>query len=183
MSDLSQEIKHLVWIDCEFTGAHISKDHIMEIAILITDTNLNILDEKGFRGIVRLSAEEKERLSPWVAENLGANGLVDECLNSNTEMRDVEKAALEYLKRFVEPEKAPLCGNSIAYDRAFLEKDMRELSKFLHRRNIDVSTLKQLYGLWTKGEKFQKGHAHLAMDDIKESIAELKFYKDNFLKV
>lgn len=180
---INSEVKYLVWIDCEFTGPHITKDHILEIAILVTDLDLNIIDEKGFRGVVKLTEEEHTRLAPWVIENLGKNGLIDECLKSATEIREVERAAIHYLQKFIEPKSSPLCGNSIAYDRAFLEKDMLELSKFLHYRNIDVSTLKQLHNFWKKDQNnyVKTNSNHLAMNDIRESINELKFYKENFL--
>lgn len=186
MPNASQpQIKNLVWIDCEMTGPMVSKDHIMEIAILVTDLDLNILDEKGFRVAIKLSEEEITRLAPWVQEHMGesGNGLIEECRNSKVELRDAEKMAIEYLSKYIEPKTAPLCGNTISFDRGFLNKDMLELTRFLHHRNIDVSTLKLLYNTYTKGKPFAKKETHKAMDDILESIEEFRFYYKSFLNI
>ena len=164
------------------TGLEPDQDTILEIATIITDEQLNLIAEGPVLAIHH-PLEKLEAMDDWNRTHHGQSGLWDRVLASTTTLEGAEKETLEFLKDHVDERTSPLCGNSIGQDRRFLYKYMPNLSEHLHYRNVDVSTLKELYHRWYPGqEKFAKKGVHLAMDDIKESIEELKFYKERIFK-
>jgi oligoribonuclease len=173
-----QIIKNLVWIDLEMTGLNIAKDKIIEIGVLVTDTDLNILDEKGFVRYIHIDQKDVDGMIDVVKNMHTSNGLIQKCLESDVSIEQADADTVEYLKQFVGEKESPLCGNSISVDRNFIEFNMSSLNRFLHWRNIDVTTLKQLLKLWKGEEYFKPNGEHEALGDIKESIEELKFYKE-----
>ncbi|AOS62215.1 oligoribonuclease [Actinoalloteichus hymeniacidonis] len=170
----------LVWIDCEMTGLDLKSDALIEIAALVTDADLNVLGE----GIdIVISAEESalENMPDVVREMHAKSGLTDEVRRSTVTMAEAQQRVLEFIREHVpEPGSAPLAGNSIATDRAFLARDMPELDDYLHYRMVDVSSIKELCRRWYPRIYFaqpEKGLAHRALADIHESIRELRYYR------
>lgn len=170
----------LVWIDCEMTGLELATDKLIEIAVLVTDSELNILDA----GIDLVIHADDEALAgmPEVVQKMHAHsGLTEEVRAATLTLAEAEQQVLAYIKRFVpEARAAPLCGNSIATDRGFLTRDMPELDAHLHYRMIDVSSIKELSRRWYPRIYFgqpEKGLAHRALADITESIRELVYYR------
>ena len=175
---MSQVIDKLVWIDLETTGLILKKDKIIEIAVLVTDTQLNLLDEKGYVGFVNITDEDISLMDDIVKEMHTNNGVIEICKKSSLMLEDIDRGAVEYLSQYVQRNEAPLCGNNIAFDRSFIEYNMPLLTNYLHYRNIDVTTIKQLSQIW-KGDKYAgKESTHEALDDIRESIEELRYYKE-----
>ncbi|OOF66499.1 oligoribonuclease [Rodentibacter caecimuris] len=176
--------QNLIWIDLEMTGLDPEKERIIEIATIVTDKNLNILAE-GPVLAVKQNHELLEKMSDWCLKTHTANGLIERVKASNLTERAAELQTLDFLKKWVPKGVSPICGNSIAQDKRFLIKYMPELADFFHYRYLDVSTLKELVSRWNPEllQKFTKKNTHLALDDIKESIAELQFYRDNFIKL
>lgn len=172
---------YLIWIDLEMTGLDTHADTIIEIATVVTDTELNILAE-GPVIAIHQSGERLAAMDEWNTRQHGRSGLVERVRASTFRARDAEIETLVFLQRWVEPGKSPMCGNSICQDRRFLAREMPELERYFHYRNLDVSTVKELARRWRpellKG--FQKKASHLAMDDIHESIAELRYYRAHF---
>jgi oligoribonuclease len=170
----------LVWIDCEMTGLELGHDLLIEVAVLVTDSELTILDE-GIDIVISAPAEKLEAMLPVVREMHASSGLDAEVLASTVTLQEAERQVLAYVKRFVpESGKAPLCGNSIATDRGFLARDMPELDAWLHYRMIDVSSIKELSRRWYPRAYYQspkKGGGHRALADIRESVAELAYYR------
>lgn len=170
---------NLFWVDLEMTG--LGDDQvIVEIASLITDADLNVLAEGPVIAIHRTS-EEMALMEEWPAEQHKKSGLLDRIEVSEIDVAEAESQTLEFLKKWVGKGKAPLCGNSIWVDRRFLHKEMPTLEDYLHYRMIDVSSIKELVGRWypaTVRPPEKKG-AHLAMDDVKESVQELRWYREN----
>ncbi len=174
---MSQVIDKLVWIDLETTGLILKKDKIIEIAVLVTDTQLNLLDEEGYVGFVNITDEDIALMDDIVKEMHTKNRVIEMCKESSFTIEDIDKGAIKYISKFVKKNEAPLCGNNIAFDRSFVEYNMPLLADYLHYRNIDVSTIKQLNQIW-RDDVYKKGDAtHEAMDDIKESVEELRYYK------
>lgn len=175
---------NLIWIDLEMTGLDPQNDRIIEIATLVTDSDLNILAQ-GPVIAVHQSEESLAAMDDWNTQHHGASGLTERVRASTQVDRDAELATLEFLRLWVPKRKSPMCGNSICQDRRFLARWMPELEDFFHYRNLDVSTLKELAARWAPALKdgFQKKNAHLALDDIKESIDELAYYRQHFIKV
>lgn len=174
---------YLVWMDLEMTGLEPERDVIIEIATIITDGNLNVIAE----GPVIAVKQPKillDAMDEWNTKTHGESGLVKRVQESEHNTRAAELATLEFLKQHVEQGKSPLCGNSIHQDRRFLVKYMPELEAFFHYRNIDVSTVKELAKRWKPEvvESFKKSGSHQALDDIRESIAELQHYRQQWLK-
>jgi len=170
----------LVWIDCEMTGLDLGSDKLIEIAALVTDSELNILGE----GVDIVIHADDDALSamPEVVRNMHAHsGLTEEVRAATVTLADAEQQVLEYVKQFVpEPRTAPLCGNSIGTDRGFIVRDMPLLDAHLHYRMIDVSSIKELCRRWYPRIYFgqpAKGLAHRALADITESIRELAYYR------
>ncbi|WP_375002622.1 oligoribonuclease [Aeromicrobium sp. CTD01-1L150] len=169
----------LVWIDCEMTGLSIEHDALVEVAALVTDYELNVLGE-GVDLVIKPPAQALEQMNEVVTQMHTASGLITE-LDSGISVRDAEEQVLEHVRQFVpEPGKAPLAGNSIGTDRAFLARDMSELEGWLHYRVIDVSSIKELARQWYPRAYFaapaKAGH-HRALADITESIDELRYYR------
>ena len=170
----------LVWVDCEMTGLDLRKDALIEIAALVTDSELRILDD-GIDVVIAASDELLDGMLPVVHEMHAASGLTELVRSSRVTVADAERMVLEHLRKHVpDARTVPLCGNSIATDRAFLARDMPELDAFLHYRMVDVSSLKELGRRWYPRVYFaqpQKGLAHRALADIRESIRELRYYR------
>jgi oligoribonuclease len=170
----------LVWIDCEMTGLDLARDALIEIACLVTDGNLVVLDE-GVDLVIKPPAEAVDQMVPVVREMHTASGLIDE-LASGVTLAEAQEQVLRYVRRHVpEARKVPLCGNSIATDRAFLARDMPELDAFLHYRMVDVSSIKELARRWYPRAYFAsppKHGGHRALADVRESIQELRYYRE-----
>jgi len=169
----------LVWIDCEMTGLDLESDLLIEVAALVTDAELNVLGA-GVDVVIGASADELSRMPDVVRDMHASSGLTDEVLRSTLTLADAEQQVLAYLREYVEPGKAPLCGNSIATDRGFLARDLKELDSFLHYRMVDVSSVKELARRWYPRAYFnspKKAGGHRALADIHESVRELKYYR------
>ena len=169
---------NLIWIDLEMTGLDPDNDVIIEIATVDTDANLNILAE-GPVFAVHQPDSALEAMDEWNTRQHGQSGLTARVRASDTSTPLAERMTLEFLREWVEPNTSPMCGNSICQDRRFLARQMPELERFFHYRNLDVSTLKELARRW-KPEAltgFTKTGNHLALDDIRDSIAELAHYR------
>jgi oligoribonuclease len=173
-------VDRLVWVDCEMTGLDLKRDALIEIAALVTDSELRILDE-GVDIVMSAPAGLLDDMQPVVQEMHAKSGLSDAVRASTTTVAAAEQAVLEHLRKHVpDARTVPLCGNSIATDRAFLARDMPELDAFLHYRMVDVSSIKELCRRWYPRVYFsqpQKGLAHRALADIRESIRELRYYR------
>ena len=173
-------IHNLIWVDLEMTGLNPDRDHILEIAIVITDQNLNIIAD-NFDLIIKQSAENLALMNDWVRDVHSKNGLLALSLNSHIDLAEAQSRALEFIQQYVPKQLSPICGNSVCLDRRFLFKHMPLLEQYFHYRNIDVSTVKNLGAYWfpDKVKNFNKADSvHRATGDILESIAELKFYRD-----
>ncbi|MFC0601061.1 oligoribonuclease [Streptomyces palmae] len=170
----------MVWIDCEMTGLSLSNDALIEVAALVTDSELNILGD-GVDIVIRPPAGALESMPEVVREMHTASGLLAE-LDGGTTLADAQQRVLSYVREYApEPRKAPLCGNSVGTDRGFLLRDMPELEAHLHYRVVDVSSIKELARRWYPRTYFnspQKRGNHRALADIRESIAELRFYRE-----
>ena len=170
----------IVWIDCEMTGLSLQADALIEVAALVTDSELNVLGD-GVDIVIR-PPDEALRTMPEVVRTMHtASGLLDE-LAAGTTLADAEEQVLAYVREHVkEPGKAPLCGNSVGTDRGFLARDMRTLEDYLHYRIVDVSSIKELARRWFPRAYFnspEKNGNHRALADIRESIAELRYYRE-----
>ncbi|ACL30360.1 oligoribonuclease [Buchnera aphidicola] len=175
--------KNLIWIDLEMTGLNPKVHRIIEIATLITDTNLNIIAE----GPVIPIYQKKEHIlvmDEWNKRIHENNGLIKRVEKSLYNEQKAEHETILFLKKWVPIQVSPMCGNSIAQDRRFLFQYMPHLENYFHYRYIDVSTIKELAYRWNPSilDKFKKNHHHKALEDIRESVVELNFYKKNFLK-
>lgn len=173
-----------VWVDLEMTGLDSSKCVIVEIASVVTDTELNIIS-LGPDIVVARTDQEMETLEDWPRKMHMKSGLIDDIQNSKISLIDAEKQTLEFISKFVVNNSSPLCGNSVYQDRIFLKKEMPKLEKYLHYRNLDVSSFKESYIAWggDKSKLPKKESSHRAMSDIIESINELKWYKENFISL
>ena len=169
-----------MWIDCEMTGLELGDDLLIEVAALVTDSELNVLGE-GVDVVIGASAEQLERMPDVVREMHASSGLTEEVLASTVTLEEAEQKVLAYVREWVpEPKKAPLCGNSIGTDRGFLSRDMPALDDWLHYRMVDVSSVKELARRWYPRVYFnapQKGGGHRALADILESVQELRYYR------
>ncbi|RFU20334.1 oligoribonuclease [Geodermatophilus marinus] len=171
---------HLVWIDCEMTGLDLSRDKLIEVAVLVTDSELTVLDP-GLDLVISADDADLDGMADVVTEMHAKSGLTDAVRASTLTVAEAEQQLLAYVRRFV-PERrtAPLCGNSIGTDRGFLARDMPELDDHLHYRMIDVSSIKELARRWFPRVYFaqpSKGLAHRALTDIIESVRELAYYR------
>jgi oligoribonuclease len=173
-------LDRLVWADCEMTGLDLRHDALVEIAVLVTDSELRVLDD-GVDIVITAPDELLDGMQPVVREMHANSGLTEAVRASTTTVGEAEQMVLDYLRKHVpEARTVPLCGNSIATDRAFLARDMPELDAFLHYRMVDVSSIKELCRRWYPRVYFsqpQKGLAHRALADIKESIREMRYYR------
>jgi oligoribonuclease len=168
---------NLVWIDLEMSGLDPEKDVILEIATIVTDKDLRILAE-GPNIAIKQSDEVLNSMDEWNTKHHNQSGLVARVRRSQMNLQQAEEATVRFLSPFTRSGQNPLCGNTISQDRRFLYKYMPKLSDWLHYRNVDVTSLKELYFRWyPKLEEFKKQEKHLALDDIRESIAELEYYR------
>ncbi|MBK9521204.1 MAG: oligoribonuclease [Rhodocyclaceae bacterium] len=180
---MAQDQNNLAWLDMEMTGLNPDTDRIIELAIVVTDSQLNLVAESPV-WVVHQSAEVMAAMDSWNTSTHGKSGLTARVTASTTVEADVETAALEFLKLHLPRLASPMCGNSICQDRRFMARHMPKLEDWFHYRNLDVSTLKELCKRWkpeiAKGLK--KHGKHEALADIYESIEELKYYREHFLK-
>jgi oligoribonuclease len=181
---MAPESQDLVWIDLEMTGLDTQSDRVIEVATIVTDKDLNILAEGPVLAVFQ-SAEILARMDDWNRKHHGESGLIERVRNSRIDEAEAERLTLEFLERWIAPSVSPMCGNSVCQDRRFLARRMPKLETFFHYRNLDVSTLKELAGRWAPKVKdgFKKSNSHRALDDIRESIAELRYYRQHLLRV
>ncbi len=175
---------NLIWIDLEMTGLDTDRDHIIEIATVVTDVDLNTLAE-GPVIAIHQPAEVMAAMDEWNTKQHGNSGLTHRVGQSRHSVADAERETLAFVEQWVPKGKSPMCGNSICQDRRFMARLMPQLEGWFHYRNLDVSTLKELARRWAPAvyEGFKKDSSHLALDDIKDSIAELKHYREHFLRI
>ena len=175
--------RNLVWMDLEMTGLDPDRDTILEIATIITDSDLNILHEAPVMAIHQ-PEEVLARMDPWCVEHHGSSGLTQRVKNSKVTMSEAEEATLAVIQKFCPEKVAPLCGNSIHQDRRFLVRYMPRINGYLHYRMVDVSSVKELVARWYPEDirPNTKNPTHLASDDVRESIAELSYYRQRVFK-
>lgn len=175
---------NLIWLDLEMTGLEPETDVIIEIASIVTDSQLNILEE-GPVFAIHQSDQILDNMNQWCIDHHGKSGLTQRCKDSEISLATATQETLNFVKKYVPQGKSPMCGNSIGQDRRFINKYMPEFEAYFHYRNLDVSTIKELARRWKPEvlDKVVKTGAHLALDDIRESIAELKVYQKHFFRV
>ena len=175
---------NLVWIDMEMTGLDPDSDRIIEVAVVVTDADLNIIAE-GPVFAIHQSDETLDKMDNWNKGTHGRSGLIDRVKASTVTEADAEAQLIAFLKQYVPANKSPMCGNSICQDRRFMARGMPKLEAFFHYRNLDVSTLKELCRRWKPelASGFKKHQKHTALADIVESIEELKYYREHFIKL
>lgn len=180
---MAQSPDNLIWIDLEMTGLDTGNDRIIEIATVITDGQLNVLAEGPVLAIHQRD-EILNAMDNWNTTQHGASGLLERVRRSTVDEAEAERQTLDFLRQWVPPNTSPMCGNSICQDRRFLHRCMPELERYFHYRHIDVSTLKELASRWAPEilSGFTKQSSHLALDDIKDSIAELRYYREHFIR-
>jgi oligoribonuclease len=181
---MPQDANALVWIDLEMTGLNTDTDKIIEIATIVTDSDLNVVAQ-GPVLAVHQSDAMLAGMDEWNTRTHTASGLVQRVRESTVTEADAERETLKFLEQYVPKNKSPLCGNSICQDRRFLARGMPALEAYLHYRNLDVSALKELVKRWRPAlnNGFEKKNTHKALDDILESIGELKYYREHFLRL
>jgi oligoribonuclease len=174
---------HLLWLDMEMTGLSPDSDRIIELAIVVTDADLNTVAE-GPVLVVHQPDEVMNAMDNWNKGTHGKSGLIDRVKASQLNEAEAETQMLEFVKQHVPARTSPMCGNSICQDRRFLARYMPQLEAFFHYRNLDVSTLKELAKRWRPGlsEEFKKSNKHEALADIYESIDEMKYYREHFIR-
>ncbi|MEY3191229.1 MAG: hypothetical protein RIS10_1346 [Pseudomonadota bacterium] len=180
---MAQDLQQLIWIDLEMTGLNPDIDVIIEIATVVTDKDLNIMAQGPVLAVYQ-SDEILANMDEWNQKHHGASGLINRVKSSRINDIEAERLTIEFLKQWVPENTSPICGNSIGQDRRFLYRYMPKLEAYFHYRNIDVSTLKELAARWAPEVKegFNKESTHQALDDIIESIEELRYYRENFIR-
>lgn len=181
---MGQDSNNLIWIDLEMTGLDTLNDVIIEIATIVTDANLNVLAEGPVMAIHQ-SDDVLSKMDDWNTKQHSQSGLTERVKNSTITETEAEQATIEFLRQYVPANSSPMCGNSICQDRRFLARCMPQLEAYFHYRNLDVSSLKELARRWSpevyKG--FDKRGTHLALDDIRDSIRELDYYREHLIKL
>jgi len=179
---MTHDANNLIWIDLEMTGLDTQNDLIIEIATIVTDANLNILAEGPVMAIHQ-SDSILNGMDSWNTKQHGKSGLIKRVQDSSVTAEQAEKATIEFLTEYVTEKTSPMCGNSICQDRRFMARCMPALEAYFHYRNLDVSTLKELAKRWLPkvAAGFDKKGAHLALDDIKESIEEMRYYREHMI--
>jgi len=174
---------NLVWVDMEMTGLDPDKERIIEVAVVVTDSELNIIGE-GPVFAIHQPDEVLDAMDAWNKGTHGRSGLIERVKASTVTESDAEAALIEFLKKYVPAGKSPMCGNTICQDRRFMARGMPKLEAFFHYRNLDVSTLKELCKRWKPelAAGFKKHQKHTALADILESIEELRYYREHFIK-
>ena len=183
-ADLAKSDDNLVWIDCEMTGLDPEKERLLEIAVVVTGPNLSPRVE-GPVCVIHQSDELLNKMDAWNKGTHGRSGLIDKVKASTTTEQDAEAQILAFIKKYVSKNNSPLCGNTISQDRRFLVKFMPKLEAYLHYRNLDVSTLKELSKRWKPEvfNSFKKQQKHTALADVHESIEELAHYREHFIRL
>ena len=181
-SSLIDTASNLIWIDLEMTGLDTANDRIIEVATIVTDKYLNELAEGPVFAISQ-SQQTMDAMDEWNTRQHGESGLTERVLSSGVSLAEAERATVDFLGSWVDRGASPMCGNSICQDRRFLAREMPELERFFHYRNLDVSTLKILAQRWAPevAAGFTKESTHRALADIRDSIEELAWYRDNLL--
>jgi oligoribonuclease len=181
---MAQDINNLIWIDMEMSGLVPETDVVLELAAVITDSSLNVVAE-GPVLVVHQSDAVLDGMDAWNKGTHGKSGLIDKVKASNLTEAEAEAQMIEFLKQYVPASKSPMCGNSICQDRRFMARHMPKLETYFHYRNLDVSTLKELVRRWKPEiyDGFKKSNQHTALADIYESIEELKYYREHFIKL
>ncbi|MGZ5834365.1 MAG: oligoribonuclease [Telluria sp.] len=175
---------NLVWLDMEMTGLDPDNDKIIEVAVLVTDPHLNVIAE-GPVFAIHQSDETLDKMDAWNKGTHGRSGLIDRVKASTVSEAQAEEELIAFLKKYVPAGKSPMCGNSICQDRRFMARGMPRLEAFFHYRNLDVSTLKELCRRWKPelASGFKKHQKHTALADIIESVEELRYYREHFIKL
>ena len=178
---VARKKSNLVWIDLEMTGLSPQNDRIIEIATIVTDIHLSIVAE-GPELVVHQSDERLDGMDAWNKKTHGESGLIDQVRASDIDEEEAERRTLAFLRRYATKQRSPLCGNAICQDRRFLDRYMPQVSAYLHYRHVDVSTIKELARRWRPDltSNQTKNSRHRAMDDIRDSIQELRVYRDSF---
>ena len=181
---LSKTDENLVWLDCEMSGLDPEKDKLLEIAVVVTGPHLTPRKESAV-WVLHQSDAVLNGMDAWNKGTHGKSGLIDKVKASTTSEHDAEEAILAFIKKYVSKNSSPLCGNTISQDRRFLVKFMPKLEAYLHYRNLDVSTLKELSKRWKPEvfNSFKKQQKHTALADVHESIEELAHYREHFIKL
>jgi oligoribonuclease len=181
-ASIAPDENRLVWVDLEMTGLNTETDRIIEVAAIVTDANLEVLAESASYAVHQPDLV-LDGMDQWNKSTHGRSGLIDRVRASTLTEADVQRAMLDFLRPWVPAGKSPMCGNSICQDRRFLARHMPELEAWFHYRNLDVSTLKELCKRWKPAvaKSFEKRSAHTALADIRESIDELRHYREHFL--
>lgn len=181
---MTQDPLNLIWIDLEMTGLDTNRDYIIEIATVITDSALNILAEGPVLAIHQPD-ETLNAMDNWNQNQHGKSGLIDRVRASRVSAADAERQTLEFVRQYVPSRGSPMCGNSICQDRRFLARCMPALEAYFHYRNLDVSTVKELARRWAPAVYggFTKESSHLALEDIRDSINELRYYRESFFRL
>ena len=175
---------NLVWIDMEMTGLDPDHDRVIEIAAIVTDAELNILAE-GPVFVIHQADEVLDKMDAWNKGTHGRSGLIDKVRSSTVTEDDASAQMISFLRQYVPAGKSPMCGNSICQDRRFMARHMSQLEQFFHYRNVDVSTIKELCRRWKPEliNGFKKHQMHTALADIRESVEELRYYREHFIKL
>ncbi len=181
---MPQDPNALIWIDLEMTGLSPDTDRIIEIATIVTDNHLTVLAEGPVLAVHQADAV-LNGMDEWNTRTHGASGLTQRVRESTLTESEVERLTLEFIQQYVPKNKSPLCGNSICQDRRFLARYMPALEGYVHYRNLDVSSIKELVRRWRPAlaDGFDKKNTHRALDDIRESIEELRYYREHFLRM
>lgn len=181
---MPQDANALIWIDLEMTGLDPDNDRIIEVATIVTDANLNVVAQGPVLAVHQPDAV-LQAMDEWNTRTHGGTGLTQRVKESNLSEADVQARTIDFLKDYVPKGKSPMCGNSICQDRRFLARHMPDLEAWFHYRNLDVSSFKEVIKRWRPGilDGFSKRNTHMALDDIQESIDELRYYREHFLRL